>query len=155
AARRDRDVRASIRLGSGATTLRHSIFQRPAWLPGPRFGLRVPWPRPGILSAAVPRRAGAGRLAPRGDVEQVGAPGDRLTALRRPCTRARGMGSGRSQDVAASDEGILVRGARALTTPALLGASIVAWVALWTSGLPTLAASLGASVVMVSGVLLL
>jgi sterol desaturase/sphingolipid hydroxylase (fatty acid hydroxylase superfamily) len=65
------------------------------------------------------------------------------------------MGLGRSHDVASSDEGVFVRGARALTTPTLLGASIVAWVAFWTSGLPTLAASLAASILMVTGVLVL
>jgi sterol desaturase/sphingolipid hydroxylase (fatty acid hydroxylase superfamily) len=61
----------------------------------------------------------------------------------------------RQDDVIFSDAGVLARAVRALATPALLGTSVVAWIALWTGGMPPLASSLVASIMMVAGVLLL
>ena len=51
--------------------------------------------------------------------------------------------------------GVYARPARRLATPALLTASLLAWFTLWTAGLPPLPSSLGASIVMVAGLLLL
>ena len=51
--------------------------------------------------------------------------------------------------------GAAARRVRALVTPGLLAASMVTWIALWTSGLPSVATSLLASLVMVGGILLL
>jgi sterol desaturase/sphingolipid hydroxylase (fatty acid hydroxylase superfamily) len=48
-----------------------------------------------------------------------------------------------------------IRGVRALATPVLLATSALAWTAMWKAGMPTLVASLGASVVIVTGLLLL
>lgn len=63
------------------------------------------------------------------------------------------MGAGDRQRVAPTDgAAALARAVRALATPALLVSSLLAWLALWTAGLPTLAASLLASLVMVAGI---
>jgi sterol desaturase/sphingolipid hydroxylase (fatty acid hydroxylase superfamily) len=63
------------------------------------------------------------------------------------------MDVGDAHEVASSEE----KGARvrALVTPGLLAASMVAWIVLWTAGVPSLASSLLASIVMVAGLLLL
>ena len=50
---------------------------------------------------------------------------------------------------------VLVRGVRTFATPALLVSSMLAWLALRTAGLPALASSLLASLVMMAGILLL
>jgi sterol desaturase/sphingolipid hydroxylase (fatty acid hydroxylase superfamily) len=55
----------------------------------------------------------------------------------------------------AGEEGIPGRAGRALATPALLVASIIAWILLWRGGVPSLASSLLASGVMVVGLLML
>jgi sterol desaturase/sphingolipid hydroxylase (fatty acid hydroxylase superfamily) len=53
------------------------------------------------------------------------------------------------------EEGTPAGAVRAVATPALLTASMVAWIALWRAGVPSLASSLSASIVMVVGLLLL
>jgi sterol desaturase/sphingolipid hydroxylase (fatty acid hydroxylase superfamily) len=65
------------------------------------------------------------------------------------------MMPGGHRDVASSDEGVLAPAARTLATPVLLATSLVAWIALWTGGMPPLASSLVASLVIVAGVVLL
>lgn len=55
----------------------------------------------------------------------------------------------------AQENGIPDRAVRALSTPALLAASIIAWILLREGGMPSLAASLLASAVMVAGLLML
>ena len=52
-------------------------------------------------------------------------------------------------------DGVPVRVVRRLTTPALLAGSVVAWIVLWRDGVPSLASSFLASIIMVAGVLLL
>ena len=66
------------------------------------------------------------------------------------------MGVGGAHEIASSQgKGAAGRAVRVLLTPALLLASIGAWIALWTAGVPALASSLLASVVMVAGLLVL
>jgi sterol desaturase/sphingolipid hydroxylase (fatty acid hydroxylase superfamily) len=61
-----------------------------------------------------------------------------------------------AHEVASSGEkGVRVHVVRALVTPALLLAAMVAWIVLWTAGVPSLASSLLASTVLVAGLLLL
>jgi sterol desaturase/sphingolipid hydroxylase (fatty acid hydroxylase superfamily) len=61
-----------------------------------------------------------------------------------------------AHEVASSEEsGVRVHVVRALLTPALLLAAMVAWIVLWTAGVPSLASSLLASIVLVAGLLLL
>lgn len=66
------------------------------------------------------------------------------------------MGRGDTRTVVAmEEEGVITRTTRAIVTPALLAASMVAWIALWTGGVPSIASSLLASMVMAVGLLLL
>jgi sterol desaturase/sphingolipid hydroxylase (fatty acid hydroxylase superfamily) len=66
------------------------------------------------------------------------------------------MGAERSGGIASSaKEALSARAVRVLATPALLATSMLAWIAFWTAGAPSLASSLGASLVMVAGVLFL
>jgi sterol desaturase/sphingolipid hydroxylase (fatty acid hydroxylase superfamily) len=59
-------------------------------------------------------------------------------------------------EVTSSEKGgVPGRVVRALATPVLLAASVVAWIVLWTEGVPSLASSFLASTVMVGGLLLL
>jgi sterol desaturase/sphingolipid hydroxylase (fatty acid hydroxylase superfamily) len=61
-----------------------------------------------------------------------------------------------AHEVASSEQkGVQVRAVRALVTPALLSAAMGAWIVLWTAGVPSLASSLLASIVVVVGLLLL
>jgi sterol desaturase/sphingolipid hydroxylase (fatty acid hydroxylase superfamily) len=61
-----------------------------------------------------------------------------------------------AHEVASSEEnGVRVHVVRALLTPALLLSAMVAWIVLWTAGVPSLASSLLASIVLVVGLLLL
>lgn len=66
------------------------------------------------------------------------------------------MKAGGPREVASSEEdAVPARVVRALATPALLAASVVAWIVLWRDGVPSLASSLLSSIVMVVGLLLL
>src|SRR5215471_13602746 len=65
------------------------------------------------------------------------------------------MKVGDRRDTSSQEDGVPVRVVRALATPALLAASVVAWTVLWREGVPSLASSFLASIVMVAGLLLL
>ena len=66
------------------------------------------------------------------------------------------MGAEGSCEIASSEkEALPVRAVHALATPALLVTSMLAWIVLWTTGVPPVASSLAASIVMVAGLLLL
>jgi sterol desaturase/sphingolipid hydroxylase (fatty acid hydroxylase superfamily) len=62
---------------------------------------------------------------------------------------------GRNEVASFKGGGVYARAARAFATPVLLVTSVLAWITLWTAGLPSLASSLLASIVMVAGLLLL
>src|SRR5262245_39804205 len=66
-----------------------------------------------------------------------------------------GVGGTASERPRRASAGAVARRLRAFVTPGLLVASMGTWVALWTSGVPSLATSLLASIVMVGGILLL
>jgi sterol desaturase/sphingolipid hydroxylase (fatty acid hydroxylase superfamily) len=66
-----------------------------------------------------------------------------------------GAAAGSHEVTSSAEDGVPARASRALVTPALLATSMLAWRALWMAGVPPLASSLAASIVMVVSLLLL